>query len=283
MLAALFQLSGRVTDLYSGDRREFMSNSTSQPDGSAAVSDASAAADSNATKRPAKNRVWSFVRDVAVILLSAIVISFLIKTFLVRSFYIPSASMENTLQINDRIMVNQLVPKVFGLSRGDVVVFTDPGGWLAGQAQGSSSNTTNIIDGLLSVVGLTAPDSDDHLVKRVIGMPGDHVTCCNVQGQVEVNGVGLDEPYVLKPSGQSNNASTFDVTVPANDLFVMGDNRYNSRDSRFQTNTPLKGFVPISDVVGQAFVVTWPVSRWAWLGNYPQTFQDVPAPTTSGQ
>lgn len=263
-----------------------MSNSTSQPDGSAAPADASAAAEHAASKHPAKNRIWMFARDVAVILLSAIVISFLIKTFLVRSFYIPSASMKDTLQINDRIMVNQLVPKVFGLSRGDVVVFTDPGGWLPGHAQGDGAGnpaSQNFIDGLLSVVGITAPDSDDHLVKRVIGMPGDHVTCCNVQGQVEVNGVGLDEPYVLKPAGETNNASTFDVTVPANDLFVMGDNRYNSRDSRFQTNTPLKGFVPISNVVGQAFVVTWPVQRWAWLGNYPQTFQDVPAPTVSGQ
>jgi signal peptidase I len=233
------------------------------------------------------SKFWTFLRDVAVILLSAIVISFLIKTFLVRSFYIPSASMENTLQINDRIMVNQLVPKVFGLNRGDVVVFTDPGGWLSGHVQGGTdANQTALqkfVDGALSVVGITAPDSNDHLVKRLIGLPGDHVTCCNVQGQVEVNGVGLNEPYVLKPSGQTNNASTFDVTVPANSLFVMGDNRYNSRDSRFQTGTPLKGFVPISSVVGQAFVVTWPADRWAWLGNYPQTFQDVPAPTISGQ
>lgn len=245
-----------------------------------------ASTETETASKPSGNKMLAFLRDVAVILLSAIVISFLIKTFLVRSFYIPSASMENTLQINDRIMVNQLVPKVFSLSRGDVVVFSDPGGWLPGHAQSENSQQTPVqqfVDGALSVVGITAPDSDDHLVKRVIGLPGDHVTCCNAEGQVEVNGVGLDEPYVLKPAGETNNASTFDTTVPANSLFVMGDNRYKSRDSRFQTSTPLKGFVPISNVVGQAFVVTWPLSRWAWLGNYPQTFQDVPAPTNSGQ
>lgn len=235
-----------------------------------------------------RHGLLTFLRDVAVILVAAIVISFLIKTFLVRSFYIPSASMENTLQINDRIMVNQLVPKAFSLSRGDVVVFTDPGGWLSGEAHAEQNQTAlqQFVEGALSVVGLTAPDSDDHLVKRVIGLPGDHVSCCNVQGQVVINGVGITEPYILLPSGETKASGIdFDVTVPAGELFVMGDNRYNSRDSRYQTGTPLKGFVPISDVVGQAFVITWPVDRWAWLGNYPQTFASVPQPaaTTSGQ
>ncbi|MFM6975116.1 MAG: signal peptidase I [Agromyces sp.] len=235
--------------------------------------------------RRKRSAVVVFFRDIFVILIAAVVISFLIKTFFVRSFYIPSASMENTLQINDRIMVNQLIPKVWDLHRGDVVVFSDPGGWLAGQAAGERTQAPlqAFIDSTLAVIGLTAPDSNDHLIKRVIGLPGDHVTCCDASGMVTVNGVPVNEPYVVKPGGEVNNASEFDVTVPEDSLFVMGDNRYNSRDSRFQTNTPLKGFVPISRVVGQAFVITWPVNRWAWLTSYPSTFADVPAATTSGQ
>ncbi|HLP23270.1 MAG TPA: signal peptidase I [Microbacteriaceae bacterium] len=235
--------------------------------------------------RPSKRSgAMNFARDVLVIVLSAIVISFLIKTFLVRSFYIPSASMENTLMINDRIMVNQLVPKVWGLERGDVVVFSDPGGWLAGQAQAQKTPTPlqAFVEGALSIVGLTAPDSNDHLVKRVIGLPGDHVTCCTTEGLVEINGVPIEEPYVRKPEGQLNNASTFDETVPANSLFVMGDNRNQSKDSRYQKNTPLGGFVPVSNVVGVAFVITWPVDRWSWVSNYSPNFSEVPAATTSG-
>lgn len=233
----------------------------------------------------ARSALVTFLRDVVVILLAAIVISFLIKTFLVRSFYIPSASMENTLQINDRIMVNELVPALSPVRHGDVIVFSDPGGWLPGTAQRESDETPlqTFVDGALAFVGLTAPDSKDHLVKRVIGLPGDHVTCCTVAGLVEINGVAITEPYVVKPAGEINNASTFDVTVPADSLFVMGDNRYNSMDSRFQTETPLKGFVPISSVVGHAFVITWPSERWSWISSYPDTFADVPAASSSGQ
>lgn len=256
------------------------------PDAAAATGDTPNQRDS-VRREPAgkRNTTANFLRDVLVILLSAIVISFLIKTFLVRSFYIPTPSMENTLMVNDRIMVNQLVPKVWGLERGDVVVFTDPGGWLSGSAQ-SNRQTPPLqafIDGALSVVGLTAPDSNDHLVKRVIGLPGDHVTCCSTDGLVEINGVAIEEPYVRKPAATKDNASKFDVTVPADSLFVMGDNRYNSKDSRFQTGTPLKGFVPISSVVGQAFVITWPFEHWSWVGNYRSSFSKVPAATTSGQ
>ena len=237
-----------------------------------------------ASTRTRRGGALGFLRDVAVIVVAAVVLSFLIKTFLVRSFYIPSASMENTLQINDRIMVNQLVPRVFGLSRGDVVVFTDPGGWLAGESAPSSNlpPLQQFVENALSVVGLTAPDSNNHLIKRVIGLPGDHVSCCNAQGQIMINGVGVNEPYVLLAPGETKASGTsFDVTVPAGELFVMGDNRYNSRDSRYQTGTPLHGFVPISDVVGQAFVLTWPVSRWTWLGNYSDEFKDVPKPTAN--
>jgi signal peptidase I len=217
-----------------------------------------------------------FLRDVLVILVVAILVSFLIKTFLIRSFYIPSASMENTLEINDRIIVNQLTPSLFPLDHGDVVVFRDPGGWLPPQAPVQQPPLVAALDWVLSVVGLSAPDSNDHLIKRVIGLPGDKVSCCNALGQMSVNGVPLNEPYIKLPSGITKASDLdFNVTVPNGYLWVMGDNRYNSRDSRYNRDKPGNGFVPLSNVVGRAFVVSWPLSRWAWLDDYPATFQGV--------
>nr|WP_307806987.1 signal peptidase I [Naasia sp. SYSU D00057] len=217
-----------------------------------------------------------FLRDVLVILVVAILVSFLIKTFLIRSFYIPSASMEETLAINDRIIVNQLEPSVFPVDHGDVVVFRDPGGWLPPSTPVEQPPLVAALDWVLSVVGLSAPDSNDHLIKRVIGLPGDHVTCCNALGQMSVNGVPLDEPYVKLPDGITKVSDLdFDVTVPEGYLWVMGDNRYNSRDSRYNTDKPGDGFVPIDNVVGRAFVVSWPLDRWGWLDDYPDTFRGV--------
>lgn len=231
-------------------------------------------------RRPRKSSGFRFVRDIVIIFLVALLISFLIKTFLIRSFYIPSGSMENTLQVNDRIIVNELVPKVQPIKRGDVIVFTDPGGWLSGGEQASGESSTNpVVDGVqwfLTQVGLGTADSDDHLIKRVIGLPGDKVACCNDFGQMTVNGVPLDEPYTKLPAGVTRESENdFSVTVPAGSLWVEGDNRYNSADSRLQTNTPSKGFVPESAVVGRAFVITWPSSRWGFLGNYPEVFQGI--------
>ncbi|WP_228514649.1 MULTISPECIES: signal peptidase I [unclassified Frondihabitans] len=219
-----------------------------------------------------------FLRDIVIIFLVALLISFLIKTFLVRSFYIPSESMQNTLQVNDRIIVNELVPRVTPIKRGDVVVFKDPGGWLGSTDQVSSTTGNPVIDGFqwaLTQVGLGTQDSDDHLIKRVIGLPGDKVACCNDFGQTTVNGVPLDEKaYTKLPAGVTKESKDdFSVTVPADSLWVEGDNRYNSADSRLQTGTPSKGFVPESDVVGRAFVITWPVSRWTWLDDYQSVFR----------
>ncbi|WP_233255533.1 signal peptidase I [Naasia lichenicola] len=216
-----------------------------------------------------------FLRDVLIILVVAVLVSFLIKTFLVRSFYIPSGSMEDTLQIDDRIIVNQLTPELMPLNRGDVVVFRDPGGWLLAQEPVQQPPVTAAIDWVLSFVGLSAPDSNDHLIKRLIGLPGDHVTCCNALGQMSVNGVPLDEPYIKLPEGVTRVSEIdFDVTVPADSLWVMGDNRYNSRDSRYNQDQPTKGFVPISNVVGRALLISWPIDRWTWLDNYPSVFRD---------
>jgi signal peptidase I len=215
-----------------------------------------------------------FIRDIVLIFLAAIIISIGIKAFLIRSFYIPSGSMENTLQVDDRIIVNELVPKVVPVEHGDVVVFKDPGGWLPENPPATEPNAFVAgVDWVLSVVGLSAPDSNDHLIKRVIGLPGDKVACCNAFGQMTVNGIPLVEPYLLLPAGVTKvSGNDFAVTVPKNSLWVMGDNRYDSRDSRFNLDTPSKGFVPMDDVVGRAFVISWPASHWTWLDNYPNVF-----------
>ncbi|PCN47107.1 signal peptidase I, partial [Curtobacterium sp. 'Ferrero'] len=137
---------------------------------------------------------WRFLRDLAIIVVVALLASFLVKAYLVRSFYIPSESMEDTLLVGDRVLVNELVPGVVSLQRGDVVVFTDPGGWLsAGQG--------------------------DDLIKRVIGLPGDHVSCCGADGRLRVNGTPVDEPYVvLEPGSDRVSGTDFDVTVPKNHI-----------------------------------------------------------------
>lgn len=217
-----------------------------------------------------------FLRDVVVILLAAVLISFLIKTFLIRSFYIPSESMVETLHVNDRIIVNELVPELVPIQHGDIVVFKDPGGWLSPQPLPDQHPVVAFFDWLLSFVGLTAPDSNDHLIKRVIGLPGDTVKCCNEFGQMTVNGVPLEEPYVTLPANTSAvSGEDFDVTVPADSLWVMGDNRYNSCDSRCNQSGPSGGFVPVDNVVGRAILISWPFDRWTWLDNYEFVFTGV--------
>ncbi len=230
--------------------------------------------------RRTKRGVALFLRDLLVIFVVALLISFLIKTFLIRSFYIPSGSMETTLLVNDRIIVNQLEPGLIPITRGDVVVFRDPGGWLLPQSPVQQNPIVAGVDWVLSVVGLSAPDSNDHLIKRVIGLPGDHVVCCNALGQMSVNDIPLSEPYLQLPVGESKvSKDAFDVVVPAKSLWVMGDNRYNSKDSRYNGDTPGKGFVPIENVVGRALVISWPVTRWTWLDDYPEVFRGVSAET----
>ncbi|QKS14657.1 signal peptidase I [Curtobacterium sp. Csp1] len=207
-----------------------------------------------------------------VILLAALLASFLVKTFVIRSFSIPSGSMTNTLQVGDHVVVNELA----GLHRGDVVVFRDADGWLdvPGAPERVAARTPTLLGRTLSTVGF-GPDTDGHLVKRLIGLPGDHVECCDAQGRMSVNGVPLVEPYVLAPEGEPASGVPFDVTVPAGRLWVMGDNRYGSADSRSHQDLPSKGFVRESDVVGRAVVVTWPVARWSWLDDHPEVFAGV--------
>ena len=228
-------------------------------------------------ERPRRgSSVLRFLRDVLIILAAAVVISFLIKTFLIRSFYIPSESMESTLLVNDRIIVNELVPAVMPISRGDIVVFQDPGGWLVPQPTVEQEPIVAAVEWVLSFVGLTAPDSNDHLIKRVIGLPGDVVTCCDEYGRLSINGIPIDEPYVKLPEGVTKvSRDDFSVTVPEGSLWVMGDNRYESADSRYNRDKPGNGFVPFDNVVGRAILISWPVDRWTWLDNHEFVFSGV--------
>jgi len=250
--------------------------------------------DSDAPKRPRKNSraggVARFLRDVAIILVAAIVISFLIKTFLIRSFYIPSESMEQTLLINDRIIVNELVPDMVPIQHGDIVVFQDPGGWLDPVPEPEQNPVVAFFDWILSVVGLTAPDSNDHLVKRVIGLPGDHVVCCE-GGQLVINGERVDESEFLKVGTQPADNVKFDVVVPKDHIFVLGDNRYVSGDSSRHLDGQ-DAFIPTDLVTGRAFAVIWPFDHRKIL-HIPDAYDDVPdgqtppdqgvVKTTSGQ
>lgn len=222
-------------------------------------------------------QAWGWVRELLTIIVIAVVLSFLIKTFLFRAFFIPSGSMENTLQIQDRIFVNLLVPEPFALKRGDVVVFKDTQGWLPPEP--ASDNPVSWIGEVATFIGLAPDNSQQHLVKRVIGMPGDKVACCNADGKLTVNGQPIDEPYLYPGAAPSD--TSFEVTVPEGHLWVMGDHRNNSQDSRYHNSFDGTGFVPIADVEGRAIVIAWPVTHWGILGNYPDVFKDVPAPKSS--
>ncbi|TDN92699.1 signal peptidase I [Microbacterium sp. BK668] len=232
-----------------------------------------------------RRRGWLyFLRDVVIIVLVAVLVSFLVKTFIVRSFYIPSGSMEDTLLVNDRILVDEITPRFGGYDRGQIVVFRDPGGWLPPAPEDTRPPIEQSVDWLLSLVGLSAPDSDDHLIKRIIGLPGDHVVCCNAIGQITINDVPIDESSYLKLPGGETAASgdPFDVVVPDDSLWVLGDNRYRSKDSRYNQDQPGDGFVPLENVVGRAFLITWPLSRFGMLDFHPAVFAGVPAAGDEG-
>lgn len=217
--------------------------------------------------------VFAWLKEVATVVVIAVVLSFLIKTFLFRAFFIPSESMVNTLDIDDRIFVNLLVPEPFTLNRGDVVVFRDTKGWLPAAPEKAEGPFTWVQDGL-TFVGLLPDNSEQHLVKRVIGLPGDHVVCCDADGKLTINGTAIDEPYV-NPA-EVPQIRTFDVVVPEGKVWVMGDNRNHSADSRAHTDSD-GGFIDLADLEGKAAVIAWPLSRITALDNYPDVFRNVPA------
>jgi signal peptidase I len=223
--------------------------------------------------RGAVQGVLAVIRETALVLAIALGLSLLIKSFLVQAFFIPSPSMEETLIEGDRVLVSKLTPGPFHLAHGDVVVFKDPDHWL-GESAAAPVGESPLRKGFretLTFVGLLPSDSGQHLIKRVIGLPGDHVVCCDPGGRLTVNGVALDEQYLYP--GDQPSTKTFDITVPPEQLWVMGDHRSVSQDSRYHT----PGTVPIDDVVGRAFVVVWPFDRWKFLHEPTDTFGQVPA------
>ncbi len=232
-----------------------------------------------APQPPRRRGALIFLRDVLVIILIAALVSFVVKTFVVRSFYIPSGSMERTLLIDDRILVDELTPRWAGYDHGDVVVFKDPGGWLP-PAPHTPPRLALIeaVDWMLTFVGISTSDAQDHLVKRVIGLPGDHVVCCNALGQVTVNDTPINElSYLNLPEGDTAASNTdFDVTVPEGSIWVMGDNRDRSQDSRAHQELPSGGFVPLENVVGRAFLTTWPLSRVGLIDTHDEVFRAIP-------
>lgn len=222
----------------------------------------------------AQESFGTWLKETALIVVIALVLSFLVKTFLVQAFFIPSASMQDTLRIGDRILVNKAVGSD-DISRGDVVVFKDPGGWLPPMMEEPSAIKRFGKDAL-TAIGILPADAGEHLIKRVIGLPGDTVECCDAQGRIKVNGESIDEPY-LKP-GVSPSDIEFSVKVPDGSVWLMGDNRSNSRDSRAHIGLPGGGFVSLDHVLGRAFVIMWPYDHWTSLGHGSKAFDNVPAP-----
>ncbi|MHA7238514.1 signal peptidase I [Arthrobacter sp. TMS1-12-1] len=214
----------------------------------------------------------AWLKEIGTIIVIALVLSFLIKTFLFRAFFIPSGSMEETLEIDDRIFVNQLVPQPFDLQRGDIVVFRDTEGWLPARTEAQ----IGWFKEALIFIGLAPDESQQHLVKRVIGLAGDHVICCDAEGRITVNGEPLDEPYLYPGANPSD--LPFDVVVPDGRLWVMGDHRNASADSRANRDKPGEGFVEIDDVEGKAAVIAWPLNRIDFLGSPSDVFDGVPDP-----
>lgn len=213
----------------------------------------------NKGKSAKKPTVWGRVSEVLLILVLAVILSSLLRVFLVQAFWIPSSSMEDTLQIGDNVLVSRLTPGVFELERGDVVVFRDANEWLPPVAE--PGGVSGAIEKALVYTGLRPASGDQHLVKRVIGMGGDTVECCDDGGRLLVNGQAISEPYLK--SGSDNSVQPFRVTVPQGHLWVMGDNRNNSADSRAHMTIPDLAFVDVNDVVGKVFWVSWPLGHWS--------------------
>lgn len=195
---------------------------------------------------------WRVFREFVIVIAVALVLSALVRAFLVQAFFVPSESMEATLVPSDRILVSKITKTLFGVQRGEVVVFRDPGGWLDQPPAGAQGLEAKVRE-FATFMGLLPSDTGRDLVKRVIAVGGDSIACCDATGRIVLNGVSLDEPYVQGPTNQV----LFNVTVPPGGLFVMGDNRGNSRDSRYHIEDNA-GAVPLGDVVGRSVLVLWP-------------------------
>ncbi|MYV47565.1 signal peptidase I [Streptomyces sp. SID2888] len=222
-----------------------------------------------------RKRRRSAIKEIPLLVGVAVLIALVLKTFLVQAFVIPSGSMENTIQIGDRVLVDKLTPW-FGShpQRGDVVVFQDPGDWLAGEGTAKKNDPVVVkqVKQGLTWIGLLPSDDDKDLIKRVVAVGGDTVKCCDADGHVTVNGVPLNEPYIHP--GDKPSEIRFTEKVPPGRLWVMGDHRGNSADSRYHRDEAYGGTVSEKSVVGRAMIIAWPVGHWARLTE-PDTYASV--------
>jgi len=218
-----------------------------------------------------KQQHGSFLRELPVLLVVAVVLALLINTFLVKAFFIPSGSMERTLHgcpgcSGDRVLVNKVVYRFHDPRPGDIVVFKGPESWAPETAfQQPTNPVAKALRAVASTFGVATPGEKD-FVKRVIAVGGQTVQCCDEEGRVTVDGRALDEPYVYSTDPKFDEQPFGPVTVPAGQLWVMGDHRDESADSRAHVNDADKGTIPVDNVIGKAFVIIWPVDRWATLG-----------------
>jgi signal peptidase I len=243
-------------------------DAAAQAQTAAAPTDGKAAGGGKPAARRAR-RKRSFWREFPILVVVALLLAVVIKTYAIQAFFIPSGSMENTLEINDRVLVNKLVYDVRGIHRGDIVVFNGDGSWDPGTPPRDTNFVVKFAQGFASMFGFGHPG--DILIKRVIGLPGDRVACCDAQGRVTVNGVPLTEQSYLYP-GDAPSEIRFNIVVQPGRLWVMGDHRLISDDSRNHLGEPGGGTVPENAVIGRAFVIIWPISRWRILP-IPATFQ----------
>jgi signal peptidase I len=205
----------------------------------------------------------SLLRELPVLVVVALVVSLLIKTFVVQFFYIPSGSMENTLQIKDRVAVNKVPFISNSISRGDVVVFRDPDDWLPEIVDYDTNKYVSKAKSALVAVGVLPNPAKQYLVKRVVGVAGDHIVCCTKSGNLTINDVEVTEPYIF--AGNKPSEMKFDVTVPEGKLWVMGDHRGASADSRYHQDDINKGFIPLSRVTGRVVAVIWPFKNITYV------------------
>jgi signal peptidase I len=205
----------------------------------------------------------SLLKELPILIVVALVVSLFIKSFLVQFFYIPSGSMENTLQIQDRVAVNKVPFISDNIKRGDIVVFRDPNNWLPENLENSSNSLVANAKSLLVTVGVLPNPAKQYLVKRVIGVAGDRVVCCTEGKKLSINGVEVTEPYIY--GGDAPSDMKFDVTVPEGKLWVLGDHRGASADSRYHQEDINSGFVPLERVSGRVVAVIWPFKNLTYV------------------
>lgn len=240
----------------------------------ATATDPAPSTESAKETRPGASGAMRLVRELVLIVVIALVASALLRAFVVQAYYVPSGSMLPAIHLQDRILVS----RIGDVDRGEVVVFEDPGDWIPPTER---SATPGSVRKALEWIGVLPATGHEHLVKRAVGLPGDHVVCCNKQGRLVINGHPVDESDFLYQSDQGADNVKFDVVVPKDRIFVLGDHRYVSGDSsrHLDEDNPNSAFVPLDNVVGRAFAVIWPAGNMHIL-EVPDVYDDVPEGTT---